>query len=39
MKLKGRIGEVKPVIERLKRRGLYLSDDLACRLPSDVGEA
>lgn len=38
MKLKGAIREVKPAIERLKKRGFYLSDDLVDRLLSDVGE-
>ena len=38
MKLKGLLGEVKPVIERLKEEGFYLSSDLVDRLLRDLGE-
>ena len=38
MKLKGLLGEVKPVIERLKEEGFYLSNDLVDRLLKDLGE-
>jgi len=38
MKLKGLIKEVKPAIERLKKKGFYLSKDLLDRLLNDVGE-
>jgi len=38
MKLKGLIREVKPVIEKLKEKGFYLSNDLIGRLLRDLGE-
>ncbi|MEB3755903.1 MAG: DUF3368 domain-containing protein [Desulfurococcales archaeon] len=38
MKLKGLIEEIKSAIERLKKRGFYLSDDLVDRFLRDVGE-
>ena len=38
MKLKGLIREVKPVVERLRKEGFYLSNVLVDRLLRNVGE-
>ncbi len=38
MKLKGLIEEIKPVIEKLRKKGFYLSNDLIDRLLRDMGE-
>jgi len=38
MKLKGLIEEIKPVIEKLRKKGFYLDNDLVDKLLIDVGE-
>lgn len=38
MKLKGFLKEVKPAIEKLRKKGFYLSEDLVNKLLSDIGE-
>ena len=38
MKLKGLIKEVKPVIEKPRKKGFYLSNDLIDKLLRDMGE-
>ncbi|MEB2793155.1 MAG: DUF3368 domain-containing protein [Caldisphaeraceae archaeon] len=38
MKLKGLIEEIKPVIEKLRKKGFYLINDLIDRLLRDMGE-
>jgi len=38
MKLKGLIEEIKPVIEKLRKKGFYLDNDLVGKLLIDVGE-
>ncbi len=39
MKLKGLIKEIKPIIEKLKKEGFHLSNDLISELLRDAGEA
>lgn len=38
MKLKGLIEEIKPVIEKLRKKGFYLNNDLIDKLLKDMEE-